>query len=88
MQPNTCLYYLETNIHMSEGVQFLKKKSTEFCSSQKIKWKIRLIADVRYKVIIEKSQSGRFMEQELRFGLDLVRMANFPAFIASKFSDL
>ena len=24
-----------------------------------------------------------FMEQELRFGLDLGRMANFPAFIAS-----
>ena len=25
-----------------------------------------------------------FMEQELRFGLDLGQMANFPAFIASK----
>ena len=29
-----------------------------------------------------------FMEQELRFGLDLGRMANFPAFIASKSFDL
>ena len=29
-----------------------------------------------------------FMEQELRFGLDLGRMANFPAFIVSKSFDL
>ena len=29
-----------------------------------------------------------FMEQELRFGLDLGRMAEFPAFIASKSFDL
>ena len=29
-----------------------------------------------------------FMEQELTFGLDLDRMANFPAFIASKSFDL
>ena len=29
-----------------------------------------------------------FMEQELRFGLDLGRMADFPAFIASKSFDL
>ena len=29
-----------------------------------------------------------FMEQELRFGLDLGQMANFPAFIASKSFDL
>ena len=29
-----------------------------------------------------------FMEQELRFGLDLGQMANFPAFIASKYFDL
>ena len=29
-----------------------------------------------------------FMEQELRFGLNLGRMANFPAFIASKSFDL
>ena len=29
-----------------------------------------------------------FIEQELRFGLDLGRMANFPAFIASKSFDL
>ena len=29
-----------------------------------------------------------FMEQEWRFGLDLGRMADFPAFIASKSFDL
>ena len=29
-----------------------------------------------------------FMEQELRFGLDLGQMANFAAFIASKSFDL
>ena len=29
-----------------------------------------------------------FMEQELRFGLDLGQMANFPGFIASKSFDL
>ena len=29
-----------------------------------------------------------FMEQELRFGLDLGQMANFSAFIASKSLDL
>ena len=29
-----------------------------------------------------------FMEQELRFGQDMGRMANFPAFIASKYFDL
>ena len=29
-----------------------------------------------------------FMEQELRFGLDLGQMANFPALIASKSVDL
>ena len=29
-----------------------------------------------------------FLEQELRFGLALGRMANFPAFIASKYFDL
>ena len=29
-----------------------------------------------------------FMEQELRFGLDLGQMANFPAIIASKSFDL
>ena len=29
-----------------------------------------------------------FMEQELRFGLDLGGMANFPAFISSKSFDL
>ena len=29
-----------------------------------------------------------FMEQELRFGLDLGQMADFPAFIASKSFDL
>ena len=41
------------------------------------------------KVNIEKSRGGRFIiEQELRFGLDLGRMTNFPAFIASKSSDL
>ena len=41
------------------------------------------------KVNIEKSRGGRFiMEQELRFGLDLGQMTNFPAFIASKSSDL
>ena len=28
-----------------------------------------------------------FMEQELRFGLDLGQMANFPAFVASKSFD-
>ena len=39
------------------------------------------------KVIIEKSREI-FMEQELRFGLDFGRMANFPAFIASKSFDL
>ena len=41
------------------------------------------------KVIIEKSRGGRFfMEQELRFGLDLGEMADFPALIASKSFDL
>ena len=57
---------------------------------------LRLIFDMvrngNTKVIIEKSRSALqweiFMEQELRFGPDLGRMANFPAFIASKSFDL
>ena len=36
----------------------------------------------------EVAQWEIFMEQELRFGLDLGRRANFPAFIASKSFDL
>ena len=36
----------------------------------------------------EVPQWETFMEQELKFGLDLSRMANFPVFIASKYFDL
>ena len=58
MQPNMYLsYYLETNIHMSEGVQCLKKK----CSSHKIKWKIRLITDVRYNFVTYRANSWKFI---------------------------
>ena len=61
-------------------------------------WKARSQADssgnsgamrLKGKVIIEKSRGGRFfMEQLLRFGLDLGQMADFPAFLDSKSFDL
>ena len=56
--------------------------------SQNIKKKYVLNLHIHQSHYKEVPQWEIFMEQELRFGLDLSKMANLPAFIASKCFDL
>ena len=52
-----------------------------------LQWKVE-VATYRQSHYREVPRWEIFMEQELRFGLHLGRMADFPAFIASKSFDL
>ena len=78
MQHDACITW-----RVGNGTVLLQNlvRFSEECAPSKIKFWSNFI-DLYYrgtgKVIIEKSSGGRFfMEQELRFGLDLGRFGNF-----------